>query len=279
MPQDQGWLNKHRARNIGEGAISGAATGAGIGAAIGSIGGPIGTGVGAAIGGGAGFLWGLLSSTEQQELEEMYSKGMVSSEQEDMIADMLADRYRQHRTSIHNDMARRGLGNSTIASRAVSQAYGGERDAFLQAMQRQSMDNRDMGMDMIAERNRQSAARGKAALDTFGGLAQQHYQDKQNTEYMDWAERVFGGQGSQRRTKPISPFIPGAQPTPTGDRANRGMPSLQSPIMNSSLNRRGNATIPIGMSEYMKMRPSYAGGDPMNRSAPTGSGGIRGKRY
>ena len=206
MAQDQGWLNKHRARNIGEGAISGASIGAGIGSAVPGV----GTAIGAGVGAGAGFLWGLLSSTEQQELEEMYSKGMVSPEQEDMIADMLADRYRQHRTSIHNDMARRGLGDSTIASRAVAQAYGGERDAFLQAMQRQSMDNRNMGMDMIAERNRQSAARGMAALDTFGGLAQQHYQDKQNTEYMDRMESIFGAQGSQRRTKPLSPSVPGA---------------------------------------------------------------------
>ena len=101
-----------------------------------------------------------------------------------------------------------------------AQAYGGERDAFLQAMQRQSMDNRNMGMDMIAERNRQSAARGMAALDTFGGLAQQHYQDKQNTEYMDRMESIFGGQGSQGRTKPLAPFVPGAVPLPTGDRDN-----------------------------------------------------------
>lgn len=166
---------RDRAGNVLLGGFQGAATGAGIG----TLGIPgIGTGLGAAIGGGIGILQGLLSDTEMQDLARRYARGEIDPEAQNQIVMELADRYDVMRQEQGADLARRGMLESTMASRLISDTYASERDALAKALAGQVLDRQQMGIDMLAKNAQQQQAGYAAGANVFAQLALKNQYDQ-----------------------------------------------------------------------------------------------------
>lgn len=251
---DPGHWNSTRTENIGKGLVSGAVTGGTIGSFVPVI----GTTVGAAVGAGIGGLWGLFSPTEQQELAERYAKGEVSPEQEEMLADMIKDRYFSMRKQMGLDLARRGLGGSTMSARALQESYRDERDAYVDAIQNQSFRNRGFGADIIAERNRQNQQFGASVGSMISDLAVQKHNERM------W-ERYMGNQNPGVSAPNSADALPSVSYQPSMGRA---FADLQ----------RQNSQTAGGGNLYDRLKKSHYGGLEYRLNTPyrlgnTGSGG------
>ena len=241
----------------GANALEGASTGAAMGGTVGSIIPGVGTGVGAAVGGALGALWGLLSSTEQQELADRMARGEIDPEQEAAIAQALGRRYEAMQVRYGTDMARRGLTDSTIAARMQGNLMAQEGEDLALALGQVSQQNKQIGHDMQAQ---QSAARTQAFGQAAGTLGNLYLSNRQTDLDKEWMalygkslERpnvvsqspTSGRVGGRPNVPPIRSPIMDKKPIGGGGK----VPPIRSPIMESPLNRqrmpvmdRGGAT-------------------------------------
>lgn len=208
---------EHRGANAFEGAASGAALGGTVASIVPVGGTAIGAGIGAVLGG----LWGLLSSTEQQELAERYQKGYIDPEEMSAISDALKRRFHTMQQRFGTDMARRGLTDSTIAARMQAELMAEEGNALADALSDVSWRNKRLGMDMQAE---QAAARQQAIGQSVGVLGNLYLTDQENKRaaaadkrWADWMDRVYPGKTPATPAQP-SKAVP-ASPRVTSSHA------------------------------------------------------------
>ena len=227
----------HRGANAFEGASSGAAIGGQFGAFAGPKGAIVGAGIGAVLGG----LWGLLSSTEQQELADRYAKGYIEPEEVEAIRDALKRRFGTMQQRFGTDMARRGLTDSTIAARMQSELMAEEGYALADALADTSFRNKRLGMDMQAT---QAAARQEAVGGAVSVLGNLYLTDQENKRaaasdkrWGDYMDRLHPKPGQTPATptplsetsavpsKPAVPKNPGLAPIapPGGGGGKTGM--------------------------------------------------------
>ena len=156
----------------GQNAIVGGVQGGTLGY---TIGGPWG----AAIGGGLGALQGLLSPTEEAELARKYSRGEIPPEVTRQIARQLANRYNALRRNTGADLARRGVLESTAAGRMMADISQQEREALAGALAGQTFNYQKLGMDLIAQRNKDlQAGIGSAASVLGHKMMLDHYRNQ-----------------------------------------------------------------------------------------------------
>ena len=159
------WQDK--ASNVLLGGFQGGATGATIAQMMSMSGNPwlIGAGV------GIGILQGILSPTEEADLARRYARGEIDPDTQDRIVQALAGRYDTMRQEQGSDFARRGMLESSMASRMMSDSYASERDALAKALAGQSSQNQELGLDMLAKRAQETQAGWASGANALGQLA------------------------------------------------------------------------------------------------------------
>lgn len=165
--KDGGWNWGHRLSNAGESALSWGSSGAGIGSLFGPKGTAIGGGVGAAI----GFLKGLLSDTELQELADTWARGEIDPATEMRIKRMVADRFSEIRRNQGGRLARGGVRGSSMAERLLAETDANERGVLTDALTNASLALQDRGLSLKAQ---QAAQRGEivgGSVDNLMALA------------------------------------------------------------------------------------------------------------
>ncbi len=242
----------HRGANAFEGASSGAAIGGQFGAFAGPKGAMVGAGIGAVLGG----LWGLLSSTEQQELADRYAKGYIEPEEIEAIRDTLKRRFGTMQQRFGTDMARRGLTDSTIAARMQSELMAEEGYALADALADTSFRNKRIGMDMQAT---QAAARQEAIGGAVSVLGNLYLTDQENKRAAAsdkrWGE-MFPKPG-QKPAVPATPATP-AVPSKPAVPKNPGLAPIAPPGGGGGKSGMGNRTgghHPLAGGANLRNRP------------------------
>lgn len=159
-----------RGRYIAQDALSYGATGAGIGSTFGPVGTAVGGGIGLVVGGVSGWMRGD-EAAEQEELAEALTRGEVDPEYRAYLERTLGNRYQALRGDLGNQLARRGLADSSFAGRAMVQTYASEQQSLANALTQASMQRMGLGYDVMAQRNADQAALGQGIAETVGQIA------------------------------------------------------------------------------------------------------------
>ena len=148
------------------------------------------TAAGMALEGGQ-LLWDFLTTDEQEELAALYSSGRLDPKTEAMIGKMVNRQFANQRSEMGANLARRGLANSSVTGRMITDSYTDQYNALAERIAGEALRRQGLGYQMQAQLDAEEQASAANLFSMAGNWIEYSASEKHNKKLEETARATM----------------------------------------------------------------------------------------
>ena len=141
---------------------------------------------------GGQLLYDIFTTDEQEELAALYRSGKLDPQTEKMIGQMVNRQFSGQRQAMGADLARRGLMDSSVTGRRMTESYNDQYRALAETITSEALRRQGLGFQMQAQLDAEEQASAANLFGMAGSLMEYRANEAHNAQLLEEAKSWAG---------------------------------------------------------------------------------------